>query len=347
MSATTETIAMEGPPATGTPAALPAPARAYRQHLLRYGLGAVGALALLYVAIAWWWNQEPALFDVAAVTTERLGAVEPAPGSHTVAAVLGVAGILLDKRGGYLGNDMLSPAVVVDNLPSWEFGVVTELRDTARALRNDFSRSQSQSPEDPDVAIADAQFHFDHAHWILPATEQEYAKGIAALERFLASLNAAGKQPYGFHVRADNLNFYLATVEKRLGAYSHRLARNVSHWSLARLFGGGNPAEWQDSTSWWDVDNVFFEARGYVWALLHTLRGVEQDFASVLKDKEAVLPMRMIIEKLEKTQEPIFSPMIFSSSGFGMVTNHSLVMSSYISRANAAVIDLRKLLTEG
>ncbi|MDX5152467.1 MAG: DUF2333 family protein, partial [Acidiferrobacterales bacterium] len=41
------------------------------------------------------------------------------------------------------------------------------------------------------------------------------------------------------------------------------------------------------------------------------------------------------------------SPIILNGSGFGFVTNHSLVMASYISSANAAVIDLRNLLQQG
>ena len=39
--------------------------------------------------------------------------------------------------------------------------------------------------------------------------------------------------------------------------------------------------------------------------------------------------------------------MILNGSGFGFLANHSLVMASYISRANAAVIDLRNLLSQG
>jgi hypothetical protein len=38
---------------------------------------------------------------------------------------------------------------------------------------------------------------------------------------------------------------------------------------------------------------------------------------------------------------------VLNGSGFGLFANHSLVMASYISRANAAVIDLRSLLTQG
>jgi hypothetical protein len=43
----------------------------------------------------------------------------------------------------------------------------------------------------------------------------------------------------------------------------------------------------------------------------------------------------------------MWSPIILNGSGFGIFANHSLVMASYISRANAAVIDLRSLLSQG
>ncbi len=57
--------------------------------------------------------------------------------------------------------------------------------------------------------------------------------------------------------------------------------------------------------------------------------------------------MQRIIDKLEQTQATIWSPVIMNNSGFGLMTNHSLVMASYLSRANAALIDLRMLLSEG
>ena len=35
----------------------------------------------------------------------------------------------------------------LDNIPNWEFGALVQVRDFARAFREDFSRSQSQSTE--------------------------------------------------------------------------------------------------------------------------------------------------------------------------------------------------------
>jgi len=92
---------------------------------------------------------------------------------------------------------------------------------------------------------------------------------------------------------------------------------------------------------------VFFEARGYSWALLHTLKALEQDFGPVLDDKNARISLRQIIRELQNTQETIWSPLILNGTGFGPMANHSLVMASYLSRANAGIIDLRSLLQQG
>ena len=54
-----------------------------------------------------------------------------------------------------------------------------------------------------------------------------------------------------------------------------------------------------------------------------------------------------IIRELEATQEPLRSPMVLNGSKFGALANHSLVMANYVSRANAAIIDLRFLLSDG
>ena len=59
------------------------------------------------------------------------------------------------------------------------------------------------------------------------------------------------------------------------------------------------------------------------------------------------MSLQQIIRELESTQQTVWSPIILNGSGFTFVTNHSLVMASYLSRANAAVIDLRKLLEQG
>jgi len=100
-------------------------------------------------------------------------------------------------------------------------------------------------------------------------------------------------------------------------------------------------------TPWLQIDDVFYEARGATWALAQFLRAVEVDFKEVLEKKNALASLKQIIRELESTQETVWSPMILNGGGFGFVANHSLVMASYISRANAGLIDLRELLSQG
>ena len=315
------------------------------------------ALVVLIIVTMLIWDHEPDQFDVVenAARVAKANDEQVVTGYVTVVTTIEVADRLLNKRGGYLSNDHLSPAVFMDNVPNWERGVVTQLRDMARALRNDISRSQTQSTEDPDLSVADPQFHFDHSSWLFPPTEGEYREGIEALQSYRARLSDPSQGDAQFFARADNLHDWLAMVEKRLGSVSQRLSASVGQERVnidlsgdaAAVQATPTPGNLQVKTPWYEVDDVFYEARGSCWALLHFLRAAEVDFADVLEDKNARVSMRQIIRELEQTQSDIWSPIILNGSGFGFVTNHSLVMASYVARANAAVIDLRNLLRQG
>lgn len=316
--------------------------------LLAYGV-LVGVLMFL-------WDFEPEPFDVqeTARSVARSGP-DIVTGDVTASTLIRVMRTLLEKRGGYLSNDIFPPGVLMDNIPRWEFGVITQSRDLVRAFRNDFARSQTQSTEDLDLIVADPQFHYDTESWILPASESEYRKGIDALERYLNRLSNVGKQDAQFYARADNLRDWLAVVEKRLGSLSQRLSASVGQLRINTDLQGDTAATQSTATPdmilvktpWLEVDDVFYEARGSAWALVHFLKAVEIDFMQVLQKKNALVSLRQIIRELEETQAPVWSPIILNGTGFGFVTNHSLVMGSYISRANAAVIDLRNLLEQG
>jgi hypothetical protein len=224
-----------------------------------------------------------------------------------------------------------------------------------KVYRNEFSRSQTQSAEDPDLAEADPLFSSPNDRWLLPSSEGQYRKAITHVERYLGRLSDPGQRDAQFYARADNLADWLALVEKRLGSLSQRLSASVGQARLntdlandprARQSTPGLPSELV-KTPWLRIDDVFYEARGSTWAILHFLRAVEHDFAQVLRDKNATVSLRQIIRELEETQSPLFSPMVLNGAPFGLLANHSLVMANYISRANAAIIDLRRLLERG
>lgn len=322
-------------------------------------LGTLLAIYLLgALGIGWFWSQEPELFPV---QQNAQAAAEKAQrklvsGYTTVETLKQISSTLLNKPGGYLSNDLAPPGLWLDNMPSWEYGVLVQVRDLSRALRKDFARSQSQSTEDPDLAKAEPRFNFDNKSWALPASEAEYAEGIKSLDRYLARLADPGQPNAQFYARADNLNNWLGDVATRLGSLSQRLSASVGRVRLNTdvqpnqtvATGEVVPVREEEvKTPWLQIDNVFYEARGQAWALSHILRAIEVDFADVLAKKNATVSVRQIIRELEAAQEPLWSPMVLNGSGYGVLANHSLVMANYISRANAAIIDLRTLLTQG
>jgi hypothetical protein len=319
-------------------------------------LGTFCIIILIMLFLMFYWDTESAVFDVQKQSQYRnQGSTEYVTGFVTVATMIEVAETLLYKRGGYLSNDIMPPSVFMDNIPSWEFGVLTQIRDLARSMRNDFSRSQTQSVEDNDLMTADPQFHFDSESWILPATEREYQKGIDALNNYLTRLSNPNEQDAQFFARADNLRDWLAILEKRLGSLSQRLSASVGQARVNTDLESDSEAKnstvkpdlIEVKTLWLEIDDIFYEARGTCWALIHFMHAIEYDLHDVLQKKNSLVSLRQIIRELEGTQDAVWSPIIMNGTGFGLFANHSLVMASYISRANSAVIDLRNLLEQG
>jgi hypothetical protein len=317
----------------------------------------LGLLLLLWASMMFWLDHEPALFDPVASSASHAQAHghEVVTGYTTTATLIDTVDVLLNKRGGYLSNDIMPPWVFLDNVPNWEFGVLTQVRDLTRALRNDFSRSQTQSTEETNLAEADPLFHYDNDRWFPPDTEGRYRKANAALEAYLTKLSSPEQPAAQFYARADNLADWLAVVEKRLGSLSQRLSASVGQTRLNTDLSGDSsarqstsaPGEVEVKTPWTEVDDVFYEARGTAWALVMILRAMETDFDEVLRKKNAQVSFRQIIRELESSLGPLQAPMVLNGRQFGLFANHSLIMANYISRANAAIIDLRNLLQQG
>jgi hypothetical protein len=300
---------------------------------------------IVFAVVAEYWGQEPDKFDFKAVALQQAAVSDPSElpiGYAYASTVEHIAETLLYKPGGFLSNDVFPPGVIEDNMPSWEVGALTALRDATSALRNHIARSQSQSKEDPDLAIAEPFFYFDHNSWQLPSSESEYEKGINAMKNYMARLMRKEAQ---FYARADNLRQYLEILEKRLGSLSNRLSASAGDGRQITNLDERRPVI--AKTPWWNIDDVFYEARGYTWATMHILKAVEFDFRDILGNKTALVSLESIIHELEEGQSPILSPLILNGGGFGIFANYSLTLANYIARANAATIDLRNLLQQG
>ena len=324
-------------------------------EMLRIGLLALAIYLAATLALGVYWSREPALFSIAAATAKQLpNTPQPALGSNTTAALLTIVTTLVDKRGGLIGNDIAPPGVWLDNMPSWELGALTQARDAAHVLRETWGREtgereksggeQAGAAEDVDLGRVEPRLNFSANSWALPASESQYREATDYLHDYLLRLQGGNEQHAYFVANAANLNVWLLLVSSRLSDLSQRLSACVPPQDNPMLAAGDQLK--RATTSRNQVDNIFYEARGSTWALIHLLRGIEIDFAEPLQRNNAKLTLHRIISELEATQEAVYSPVILNGSGFGMLANHSLVMASYIARANASLINLRNSIAQ-
>lgn len=324
-------------------------------------LASVTIIVLIILGI--WWGDEPETFDVqeeAIKYMEQSGSSNMPIGFVYTNTLAHMAEVLMEKPGGYISNDVAPPGVFLDNIRSWEYGALIMLRDGTTALRNHFARDQSQSVEDKDLSYAEPYFYYEPNSWALPSSESEYDKGVKFLHRYMKRLQnpKPGERRGQFYSRSDNLWTYLEVIIKRLGGLSTQLTASSDRFAGAAgiLYdpsGRDAPKNVEEftkgtgKTPWLLIDDVFYEARGASWALLHILQAIKVDFEDIILDKRAMNTLDNMIRALENALTPVFSPMILNGNGFGITANYSLAMANYIARANASALDLRDLMNKG
>lgn len=313
---------------------------------------------LCAICIGIYWSSTPADLNVQAAIQRQLAQLKlPSQtqlptGVATTSTLIAVSETLLNKPGGYLANDIFPPALWLDDMPHWELGVLLQVRDTTQMLRASLSQSNLNHELDSDLQKAEVRFNFSSSSWGFPSSESEYSSGIDLLQQYNFRLLQANNTSAQFYADSQHLNDYLAGVEQRLKNISQRLTASVG--PTINTDSAAMPVKQADSkkvvnglytkTPWLELDDVFYEARGSSWALIALLKGIEIDFADVLQTKNAQASFDQIIRELKPTQQTVYSPMILNGDGFGFVANHSLVMASYLARAQAAIADCRRQL---
>lgn len=324
--------------------ASPSPFR--RRPALAIALSALLVLALS-TALGWHWSRWPPLY----LESSQGGELPAVPGYVTADTLIATIDWLIDKPGGYLSNDIFPVSVWLDNMPRFERGVLVQARDLARMLRNGYGRARTRPAENAELSIAETALNAPYDSWVLPSTESRLRDARDALTAYRGTLVSLGERDAVFVADPDNLREWLAIVERRLAELSQRLAASVSRSAGDATPASGtaspvpaSPAASLPATRWIEIDDVFFEARGSAWALLQYLAAAEIDFETALATRNALPVLRQIRRDLEGALTPLSSPLVLNGGGYGLFANHSLVLASYLSRAQAGVIELRELL---
>lgn len=235
------------------------------------GLGAVvGLVVLYYVGGAIWVHRidDDPTFDAEVVVPESA--------SRAVA----VAADLLDREVNqhrWVANDpFFQPGYVLDNMPSYQIGMVGAVGRFTTELRDRVARIRGSSAVDPDLESAAGRINYPGDVWIFewsgtpvqPSSESQYRRGMDDLRRYNERL-AQGKAVY--ERRADNLLATLDRISGDLGASSAALTQEVDE-------GTSNFLDF-------NADNLFYSIKGKLYAYYLILRELEKDFAPVIQEK--------------------------------------------------------------
>ncbi|MBZ9568906.1 DUF2333 family protein [Modicisalibacter tunisiensis] len=263
-----------------------------------------------------WWSQRPG--DI--VTADAADTPSPVRGLATVTALEGVVETLLDKPGGLLSNDVFPPGLWLDNMPSWEGGVLDQARVMAAALP-DLSGQTPAALEDAQAAL-----NADRGDWLYPGAERRYAKAVGALQGYQDAL--AQSTVSGFVGDGKPLAAWLNASARHFQRQTQHLLANVDDPDALRELGVSD-AELPEATPWFRIDNVFYTARGEAWAFTQLLRATRRDYADLIASADAGELWERLIAELELAQRRVWSPVILNGSGFGLFANHSLVLANH------------------
>lgn len=340
----------------------------FRRKAVRIPLRVCLGLFIIGTAISLYWARIPATFDVTEVA--RTKAVdyghrelnEALPnGYRTVATILFLAEQLLEKPGGYQSNGISPMTRLPDNMRNWEYGAVVQLRVMVQGLRFELSRAGQQSSEHVELREAETRFNFNHDKIVLPSTEKQYKEGIRFLRQYLDGMDAATTEGKYFSSRQDQVIRWLDRQKIMLGDYAARLQNNVGAVTFdTGVLTSELPPDILDAevqsqkkgpsnevTPFFQRDDVFYQVRGGVYVMYHTMLAMRKDCEKLLNDSQSMGIMNRIINELEAACKPMGSPMVLNGSEFGMIQNHSLVLGAHVAKAHLAVQELQKQIAGG
>lgn len=200
----------------------------------------------------------------------------PEGGSQAVALAAGLIDREVNLHHWTANDPAFLPGSLLDNMPSFQTGMVSALARFTVELRDHIARVRGSSQSDPDLEAAAGRLSYPGNVWIFewsrtpvqPSSESQYRRAVEDLQRYNSRL-AQGQAT--FERRADNLQLLLDRIATDLGAASAVLVRKID----------------EDSTHLLDVtaDDDFYNVKGRVYGYYIALRGLALDMEPVIGER--------------------------------------------------------------
>lgn len=257
-------------------------------------------------------------------------------GSEAVA----IAAALIDREvnhNSWTANDpFFQPGYMLDNMPNFQQGIMSALARFGFELTDQIGRTRGSSEADANLQRAGGLLQYPGNVWlwnpgvslaIRASSESQYRD---ARKELIAYNTRLSKGQAVFDARGDNLLATLDRFASDLGSASAVLDRQVTEHS-------GDLIDFK-------ADDVFYYTKGKLYAYYLVLRGLGDDFAPVLKERNLQAPWAQMLESMRMGAE--LSPWIVVNGEPDalMRPSHLAAQGFYLLRARTQLREITNIL---
>jgi hypothetical protein len=323
--------AEEAPAPEAPPPPAPEPRRR-RFRPVRILIGAIVLALLLYYPVGMIWISK----------VDDNPAFDPGPvddgASYAVATAAGLIDREVDQNGWPANDPFFYPGAALDNMPNFQIGIIQALSRFAVDMTDQIGRTRGSSQADPDLDKAAGLLKYSPTVWIFdPSTswaptassESQYR---AARRALLAYNDKLAAHQAVFERRADNLLSTLDRFAADLGSASAILDQQIRDHS-------GDFVDFH-------ADDVFYNAKGKLYAYALLFRALGKDFSKVINDKDLKSAWDQTAASLIEgaTLKPL---VVINGRPDGLfMPNHLAVEGFYLLRARTQLREITNILAK-
>lgn len=216
------------------------------------------------------------------------------------------------------------PAYVLDNMPNFQIGIITAVRDGAGTMRNFVNKTPEQQKH---IKKAEELLRYSPYIWL---TAKKGKVGLAP------SANAQYRKARIELLKYNDEDFILYQAD--FETYLTRLSG-----ALRRLIQKNDSQIIEHSSSLLDTkaDDVFYMTRGYAFASWQIALAMGFDFKKLIVQYDVYNEWTYLLSSLQKAAE--FKPLYVRNGKLGGIfgANHLLVQNYYLERALVAATQIK------
>lgn len=229
------------------------------------------------------------------------------------------------------------PSYFLDNMPSFQLGVIKAVGNVTSALSQKLSPSIT-NPEDPELLHQAAKLlRYPGTVWMFspdnkllpaPSSTAQYRK---ARHDLIAYNELLLNKKVVFYRSATDLSYFLTQISRSLGASEARLSAHIR----------------EHNTDWFDTkaDNVFYYNQGKAYGFYLLLKAMGHDYQQIIVDSGQYENWTKLLNALQSASE--LSPSVVRNAELNSIfsANHLNYLGFYIIKAQNLISQITTALT--